>query len=102
MLVTFFGCCGACTENKFMIYTYCALLTLLLLAMIGAAIAIYVYKEDFGQIVYIKMNDGMENYGKTGHDGVTETWNVVQQELKCCGVLNYTDWKSVTFGESGK
>ena len=32
------------------------------------------------------MNKGMENYEKPGFDGVTTTWDVVQNELHCCGV----------------
>ena len=41
------------------------------------------------------MYDGLENYNKTGYGGVTETWNFVQQELECCGVVNSTDWSDV-------
>lgn len=102
MLVTFFGCCGAISENKFMIYTYSTLLTLLLIAMAGAAIAIYVYKDEVREVINKKMNDGMQNYGKQDHDGVTKTWNIVQHELKCCGVESYTDWKKADFGSNGK
>ncbi len=44
LVVTFFGCCGACTENYCMLYTYGTLLALVLLAAIGVAITIYVFK----------------------------------------------------------
>ena len=33
------------------------------------------------------MNAGMKNYGNgTEYDGVTHTWDIVQNELHCCGV----------------
>ena len=32
------------------------------------------------------MNEGMKNYGNVGFDGVTHTWDIVQKEIKCCGV----------------
>ena len=33
------------------------------------------------------MNAGMKNYGiGTEYDGVTHTWDIVQNELHCCGV----------------
>jgi hypothetical protein len=36
----------------------------------------------------------MENFQKSGFGGVTETWNVVQHELRCCGVQDYRDWEN--------
>jgi CD63 antigen len=44
LLVTFCGCCGACTENHCMMYTYGTMLALILLSLVGVAITIYVYK----------------------------------------------------------
>merc|ERR1711934_395988 len=39
------------------------------------------------------MNAGMTNYQKGPEfSGVTDTWDVVQKELHCCGVQNSTDW----------
>ena len=35
MLVTFFGCCGVCTENHCMLYIYGTLLSLILLMEVG-------------------------------------------------------------------
>lgn len=33
------------------------------------------------------MNAGMTNYNKSAEfDGVTHTWDIVQNELHCCGV----------------
>ena len=42
------------------------------------------------------MYNGLENYNETGYEGVTETWNYVQQELQCCGIVNSTDWTDVS------
>ena len=44
LVVSFFGCCGACTENKCMLLTYASLLTLITLTMIAVSIVIYVFK----------------------------------------------------------
>ena len=44
LLISFFGCCGACTENPCMVYTYAALMGLILLSAVGVAITIYVFK----------------------------------------------------------
>merc|ERR1712130_992203 len=49
------------------------------------------------------MNAGMSNYGKgTEFEGVTHTWDIVQNELHCCGVEAPADWtreRNETFPE---
>ncbi len=40
------------------------------------------------------MKSGMKNYNTTGHEGVTETWNIIQNDFGCCGVTDYKDWKT--------
>jgi len=90
--VAFFGCCGAASESACMIYTYSILITLLLIAQAGAAIAAYALKSDLKEEIKDKMTKGMENYGKPGFDGVTNAWNVLQDDLNCCGVDSAKDW----------
>lgn len=91
-VVAFFGCCGAANESACMIYTYSLLITLLLIAQVGAAIAAYALKGELKSEIKDKMESGMSNYGKDGHDGVTNAWNVLQHDLSCCGVNSYKDW----------
>jgi CD63 antigen len=67
------------------------------------------------------MYKAQQQYNVTGHEGVTETWNIMQNEVNviiifaykdfrelthflksnfqvhCCGVKNYTDWANTTF-----
>ena len=64
----------------------------ILLAQFGSAIAAFVLKDDLAHSIEVKMTEGLNNYNKTGYSGVTETWDYVQQSLKCCGVTNITDW----------
>jgi len=99
LLISFFGCCGACTENPCMVYTYAALMGLILLSSVGVAITIYVFKDDVQEVITTGMKTGMTNYEKESFEGVTEAWNIVQSEFKCCGVEGYQDWKTVDFGE---
>merc|ERR1712126_134519 len=86
------GCCGAWRESKCLIYTYAFFLAVILVAQIGAGIAAYMLKGDLDAEVVKNMNKGMENYEKPGFDGGTTTWDIVQNELHCCGVENSTDW----------
>jgi CD63 antigen len=92
-VVAFMGCCGAWKESKCLIYTYAFFLAVILVAQIGAGIAAYMLKGELDTEVVKNMNAGMTNYNKSAEfDGVTHTWDIVQNELHCCGVENYTDW----------
>ena len=75
-----------------MVYTYSGILLAILLTQFGAGITAFVLKGDLSDTIKSNMDDGMNNYGTKEHGGVTDTWDFVQQELKCCGVNNYTDW----------
>ena len=44
--MTFFGCCGVCTENHCMLYIFGTLLSLILIMEIGAAVAALVLKDE--------------------------------------------------------
>jgi len=99
LLISFFGCCGACTENPCMVYTYAAMMTLILLSLIGVSITIYVFKDDVQTVISTGMQKGMENYGQPEHEGVTEAWNIVQSELKCCGSTGFKDWATVDYSK---
>jgi len=96
LVVTFFGCCGACTENPCMMYTYGTMLTLILLSLIGVAITVYVFRGDAREVITTTMEKSLKNYQQPEHDGVTETWNIMQSDFGCCGVNSYTDWKNTT------
>ena len=78
-----------------MVYTYSVIVLAILLAQFGAGIAAFVLKGDLNDTIESNMVDGMNNYGTEEHGGVTDTWDFVQQELKCCGVDTYTDWGKV-------
>jgi len=91
-VVAFFGCCGAWRESRCLIFTYAVFLLIILVAQIGAGIAAYMLKGDLSTEVSKKMNEGMQHYGEKGFEGVTDTWDIVQKNLHCCGVQAPKDW----------
>jgi len=92
-VVAFMGCCGAWKESKCLIYTYAFFLAVILVAQIGAGIAAFMLKDDLNTEVVKNMNMGMKNYGMgEQYDGVTHTWDIVQNQLHCCGVESPADW----------
>jgi len=100
LILGFFGCCGACTENSCMMFTFATLLAIVVIAEVGAAIAVYVFRGEAHTIISTKMNEGLTNYNKSEqYKGVTDTWNAVQSDFVCCGVKGYMDWKNTTYGD---
>jgi len=99
--VAFFGCCGAIKEHYCMTVCFAFLLAIIFLLEIGASIAAYQLKSEVNTIIEVNMEEGMKNYNMTGYQGVTETWNMVQQTLECCGTQTYKDWENTTFSMNG-
>lgn len=95
--ITFFGCCGAVKENHCMTLTFSVLLALIFVIELGAGISAYMLRSQVHGIVQTNMEKGLLNYGKEGSEGVTETWNIVQHELTCCGAEEYKDWVNTTY-----
>jgi len=60
------------------------------------------HKCSFRNVVEKNMVSGLEKYGKDGHGGISNTWDLVQRDFHCCGVLSFTDWSGVTNFSEGQ
>jgi len=91
----FLGCCGASKENSCMLYTFAALLSVIVIAEVAGAIYVFaVNPAGSNEFIEDKMEEAMKNYGQGDeYDGVTIAWNVAQYTLKCCGVDESGDWR---------
>ncbi|XP_046461293.1 CD63 antigen-like [Daphnia pulex] len=96
-LVAFFGCCGAVRENNCMMITFSVFLAVIFICELAGGIAAYVLRNDVDVTLTENMYKAQQQYNVTGHEGVTETWNIMQNEVHCCGVKNYSDWANTTF-----
>ena len=84
-----------------MVYTFAFLLFFILLAQFGAAIAAFVLEINPGEVIKINMEIGLDNYGANDHQGITNTLDTVQEQLECCGVSNFTDWRQTSMFSDG-
>lgn len=100
--IAFFGCCGAINEHHCCTLTYSWVLGTLFLLELGAAFMLYGHHRQVGALVADSMEEAMTNFNRPGHKGVTETWNVMQHELSCCGVDSYRDWVNTTFSSRSR
>jgi CD63 antigen len=96
-IISFLGCCGACTDNTCMMYSFGSLMAIIIMAEIGILVALFVYKDEVIMTTHKAMDDGMKNYQKPGFEGVTFGWDQFQRNLKCCGIVNATNWNEKPF-----
>lgn len=97
LIVSFFGCCGAKKENVFMLRMFICLMVVILLLEIAAAITVAVMRPDIEKLVKKNLDKTMLQYTGNKTDLATLTWDDMQQNLKCCGVMGYKDWQDTEF-----
>ncbi|XP_056907440.1 CD151 antigen isoform X1 [Takifugu flavidus] len=94
------GCCATLREKKSLLIVYlCLLLCIFLLEIIAGVLAYITYQECF-PFCYQLDEDLRQNlkttmqqkYRHPGEEKVTEAVDKLQQEFKCCGSHNYSDW----------
>ena len=97
-VVYFLGCCGACSESTCMLYSFSALVVVLILAEIGVAIYLFAFTEHAREIVKAGLKESLANYNKSKRgEKLDYGWDRIQDDFDCCGIDNYTDWKNATF-----
>ncbi|XP_054902314.1 CD63 antigen [Poeciliopsis prolifica] len=97
--VAFFGCCGAWKENHCMVATYSFFLSLVVIAEIAAVVVAYIYRDKVKNIIENNLSDMVTQY-KVGSKELKETLDNFQENWKCCGAQNSSDWKY--FGSDGQ
>ncbi|XP_068717396.1 tetraspanin-6-like [Montipora capricornis] len=65
---------------------------------IVAAIMAFVFIGQVGNKMQDDMNAKLKEYGITGKYQSLVLLNKIQSENKCCGVINYADWRNTTYG----
>lgn len=93
-IVAFFGCCGAIRESNMMLITFAILLCVIFITEIAGGVAGYLMQDNIHDMLETRMTALMKEYGGDNKD-YTNSWDVVQYDLKCCGVKGPEDWKEV-------
>lgn len=91
--IAFFGCCGAVRENYCMLITFTTLLVCIFVLELSAGISGYALRSQAGDIIKEKMIDTIPKYKK--NEEIARFWDLLQNDFKCCGVDNSTDWSGV-------
>lgn len=88
--IAFFGCCGAAKENACLTTTFSTLLIVIFVleALVGIGGVVLRHKTE--EFLEETLNKSMSKYNNDSE--ITATWDVVQSQMHCCGINNYTDW----------
>ncbi|XP_006897717.1 PREDICTED: CD63 antigen isoform X1 [Elephantulus edwardii] len=99
-LVALVGCCGTCKENYCLMITFVIFLSLIMLVEVATAIAGYVFRDKVVSEFKKNFQQQMQTYPKDNQTAVF--LDKLQQEFKCCGAANYTDWETIPLVPKGR
>jgi len=94
-LVSFIACRGARRSSPFLLNFYSFVMVLMIIAEVTCVALSVVYVNDFNAVVAKYGKEAMDNYQAASHEGVTATWDTLQQKLQCCGATSLKDWEDL-------
>ncbi|KAJ8681579.1 hypothetical protein QAD02_017371 [Eretmocerus hayati] len=94
-VTSFCGCCGAVKESPCMIITFSVMLLLILVFEVGAGLSGYVMRSNLSSMLEKCMNNTLVDYNK--RDDYRRSWDIIQYDFQCCGVINPSDWTKAGF-----
>uniref|UniRef100_A0A9L0T9W8 Tetraspanin-9 n=2 Tax=Equus TaxID=9789 RepID=A0A9L0T9W8_HORSE len=95
MVTGFLGCLGAIKENKCLLLSFFVVLLIILLAELILLILFFVYMDKVSENAKKDLKEGLLLYNTENNVGLKNAWNIIQAEMRCCGVTDYTDWYPV-------
>uniref|UniRef100_A0A8D1QJV1 Tetraspanin-9 n=1 Tax=Sus scrofa TaxID=9823 RepID=A0A8D1QJV1_PIG len=95
MVTGFLGCLGAIKENRCLLLSFFIVLLIILLAELILIILFFVYMDKVNENARKDLKEGLLLYNSENNVGLKNAWNIIQAEMHCCGVTDYTDWYPV-------
>ncbi|NXK19943.1 TSN1 protein, partial [Arenaria interpres] len=96
LVIGFLGCYGAQKESKCLLIMFFSVVLIIFIAEIAAAVVALVY-TGFAETLLTAVVTPLlqEKYGQ--EESFTKIWNTTMEEVKCCGLNNYTDFTNSTW-----
>lgn len=95
MVIGFIGCLGAVTEHRWLLLSFFVILLIIFLLEVIIGLMFLAYRENLDRYAQEDLRKGLILYNTTDNLGLTNAWDIVQNDFRCCGVLNFTDWFEV-------
>ncbi|XP_065513601.1 tetraspanin-1 [Caloenas nicobarica] len=91
LVIGFLGCCGAQKESKCLLIMFFSVVLIIFIAEVAAAVVVLAYTGVAQVLLTTTVTPLLkEKYGSD--DSFTSIWNITMNEIKCCGLNNYTDF----------
>ncbi|KAL1007006.1 hypothetical protein UPYG_G00080610 [Umbra pygmaea] len=98
MVTGVLGCCATFKEQRKLLRVYFVLLLCIFLLEILAGILAYIYYQQLNEELQQNLKRTMvEKYQQPGHEDITKAVDKLQQEFKCCGINQSSDWDANQF-----
>ncbi|XP_032784628.1 CD151 antigen [Daphnia magna] len=93
-IVSFLGYCGAVKESRVLLGLYGAFVLVIVALEITAGSLAATYQQEAEKEIKSYMMTALKEYYSTQQeaDALTTSWNLMQGQLSCCGVNNFTDF----------
>lgn len=88
------GCCATLRESKLGLSIFFLIIMVIFAAEVTALVFNFIHKDTMNQDLGRSMNEVFSKYGEPDE---TAAVDFLQNELKCCGVNNYTSWTNTTW-----
>uniref|UniRef100_A0A1B6E035 Tetraspanin n=1 Tax=Clastoptera arizonana TaxID=38151 RepID=A0A1B6E035_9HEMI len=92
-LISFFGCVGAFKEIKCLLLMYFIILLIIFVVLLVGGILGYVFREKVRFSMEQEMYNTIKQYNEKKN--IRRAWDDTQENLHCCGVTDYNDWKGL-------
>lgn len=101
-LVGFCGCCGAIRKSRCLLGFYFFFLLCIMAGELAAGILAALYKKELlEQKMTVNLKSFVRSkYNTTNNQISSRTWDIVQMEGKCCGVMGPKDYLNSTWYEN--
>ncbi|XP_078409168.1 tetraspanin 36 [Cetorhinus maximus] len=93
------GCCASLRESRFALGLFMTILLIIFAAEVSAFVLGFVYRK--------KVHEGLNNsmtlvFAKyNGKNSESRAVDVLQEEMQCCGIKNYTYWETTKWFNKG-
>ncbi|XP_028286270.1 CD151 antigen isoform X2 [Parambassis ranga] len=88
------GCCATLKEVKSLLIVYLVLLLCIFLLEIIAGVLAYINYQELDEELRQNLKVTMQQkYQQPGEESITQAVDKLQQEFKCCGSYNSSDWR---------
>lgn len=101
-LIGIIGVCGLFSENRCLLGIFFTVMTTLLGLEIAGVVLLFIYRERVDNFAKEVFDEVLKKYGAPNETKLTQNFDFVQHQLKCCGQLNYTDWQYTWWYENVK